>query len=68
MTLVLSAKKTLSVPMWMLQQEAAQIQIDLAVVIPHTVLLEVVDLLSTNGSPIKPRNNALEPLDGSTQS
>jgi hypothetical protein len=68
MTLMLSENKTLSVPIWMLQEEAAQFQIDSHALIPHTVLLEVVDLLCTSCSALKPLNNALEPPNGSTQS
>jgi hypothetical protein len=41
----LSAGKALTLPLWMLQPEAAQLQISSNIDIPHTALLEVVDLL-----------------------
>jgi hypothetical protein len=68
MTLVLSENKVLAVPIWMLQKDAAQFQIDSTVVIPHTALLEVVDLLSATCSSLRPPSNDLEPPYGSTQS
>jgi len=45
-TVELSAGKTLTIPLWMLQPEAAQLLISPNIDIPHTVLLEIVDLLS----------------------
>ncbi len=62
----LSAGKTLTLPLWMLQPEAAVLQISTTVDIPHSVLLEIVDLLSANCSAFKPLSDALEHTDGST--
>jgi hypothetical protein len=50
----------------MLQPEAAVLQISTTVDIPHSVLLEIVDLLSANCSAFKPLSDALEHTDGST--
>ena len=62
----LSAGKTLTVPLWMLQPEAAQLQMSSHIDIPHTVLLEIVDLLGANCSALGPHSDALEPNDVST--
>jgi hypothetical protein len=65
-TVELSAGKTLTLPLWMLQPEAAVLQIGTTIDIPHSVLLEIVDLLSANCSAFKPLSDALEHTDGST--
>jgi hypothetical protein len=65
-TVELSAGKTLTIPLWMLQPEAAQFQVSSNIEIPHMALLEVVDLLSTNGSALRHLSDALEYIDGST--
>ena len=65
-TLELSAGKTLTVPLWMLQTEAALLQTSPDIDIPYTVLLEIVELLSANCSALRPHSGALEPNDDST--
>ena len=66
-TLERSAAKTFTVPLWMLQPEAALLQVSANIEIPHTVLLEIIDLLTANCSALKPLSDALEHADGSTQ-
>jgi hypothetical protein len=65
-TVELSAGKTLTIPLWMLQPEAARFQTSSNIAIPHTVLLAVVDLLSANCSALRHLSDALEDIDGST--
>jgi hypothetical protein len=65
-TVELSAGKTLTLPLWMLQPEAAQLQTSSNIDIPHRVLLDVVDLLSANCSSLRHLSDALEYIDGST--
>jgi hypothetical protein len=66
-TVELSASKTLTLPLWMLQPEASLLQIGSTIDIPYPVLLEIVDLIRANCSAVKPLFDALEPPDGSTQ-
>jgi hypothetical protein len=66
-TVELSAGKTLTLPLWMLQPEASLLQIGSTVDIPCPVLLEIVDLIRANCSAGKRLFDALEQPDGSTQ-
>jgi hypothetical protein len=66
-TVELSAGKTLTLPLWMLQPEAALLQLSPTVDISVPILLEIVDLVRANCSALKPLSDALEPTDGSTQ-
>jgi len=63
----LSTGKTLTLPLWMLQPDAALLQIGPAIDIPCPVLLEIVDLIRANCSALKSLFDALEQPDGSTQ-
>jgi hypothetical protein len=65
-TVELSAGKTLTLPLWMLQPEAALLQVGTTIDIPCSILLEIVDLLSANCSAFQPLSDALEHTDGST--
>jgi hypothetical protein len=65
-TVELSAGKTLTLPLWMLQPDAASLRIDSTVNIPTPVLLEIVDLIHSSCSDLKPLFDALEHTDGST--
>ena len=67
LTLVLAQGKTLAVPIWMLDKAAASIEVDTLVVIQHTRLLELVDLLDANCFSLESGDNNLEPLNGSAQ-
>ncbi len=67
LTVELSAGKTLNLPLWMLQPEAALLQVSSNVDIPITILLEIIDLLNANCSALGPLSDALELPDGSTQ-
>jgi hypothetical protein len=66
-TIELSPGKTLTLPLWMLQPEAALLQVGPGIDIPLPILLEIVDLVRANCSALKPISDALEPADGSTQ-
>ena len=66
-TVELSPGKTLTLPLWMLQPEAALLQVGPGIDIPLPILLEIVDLVRANCSALKPISDALEPADGSTQ-
>ena len=61
-----SPGKTLTLPMWMLQAEAATLQIGSTVDISPSVLLEIVELIRANCSALKPLSDALEQAHGST--
>ena len=58
---------TLAIPIWMLQPEAAQIQVSPTVYLCPSSLLKVIDLFNESCSSLKPILNASECHDGSTQ-
>jgi hypothetical protein len=63
----LSPGVTLAVPLWMLKQEASEICIGSIVEPPHTILLEIVDLLGAYCFALVNPIDVLEHLDGTTE-
>jgi hypothetical protein len=58
---------TLAVPLWMVKPEASEICIGSIVEPPHTILLEIIDLLAANCFALVTPIDVLEHLDATTE-
>jgi hypothetical protein len=58
---------TIAVPLWMVKSEASEICIGSIVEPPHSILLEIIDLLAANCFALVTPTDVLEHLDATTE-